>query len=154
MKKFKTEHGVLYISDDLHSEYTDCGFDADTDISETLKDIFENRAGFKKYIELFSEASHIEEIAVIDAYGQNQTKGLIKDGDGTKSLQRIIGQLDGNYAAIILHTGTVGNYDPKSRVSLLMVQEGDSYSLIVPDVGEIASSTIDAEVKRLEKAVK
>jgi hypothetical protein len=124
--------------------------------------MFINKNNFKKYIDLYGNINNLDKYAMLSGHGYYNKDWFYYDNINYFTVQSWIDKFDGKYSALLLCICNLGNSTPKSEKSIIFLPDyivdfrtypkrETIFSLIVPNLGEIDSYTIDYELKRLEK---
>jgi hypothetical protein len=161
MKRFKLEQGDLYISQQRINERFFEG--PDYHLEGRLEHFFGERPSFREYIDLYGRFNKLPRIALLEAHGDANGDWVFYDGDNgeiERSVQNWINRKDGKYSALLLCVCNPESHTPRSKKSILVVPDTTInlginpdheiiFDLIVPDIGNVDSYTINYEMEQL-----
>lgn len=91
--------------------------------TRTCKDNFVIKNNFFKILDLYSRATGLKNIAVLDAHGNSTFKKNCweyKDDEFKRPVQEWVDENDGKYLCLMLWCCNMGNFKPKTKKSLLI----------------------------------
>ncbi len=163
MRQFTLRQGDLYFGDHEIGGLLKNTSDAQEFLDKTLCQILGERPEYKEYIDLYGQIHRLERYASLAAHGDTSGKWVYFDREKEYAVQSWINEVDGKYSGLLLCVCNPGSHTPKSKKSILVVPDSNIdftgmyagrdpiFSLLVPRIGELDSSTIGYELEQLRK---
>lgn len=171
MKKYMLDQGDLYLGDhDIKDHLKKVRNIPQVSEKKSAQEFLDHKLeelGFgvnsksRELVDLFGKIHNLDRYALLAAHGDEYGQWTYFDEGKEHTVQSWINKVDGKYSGILLCVCNPENYTPSSKKSVLLVPDNDIdlrnsnqnciFSLILPEIGEVSSYTIDYEINNLKK---